>query len=168
MMKVVFKAAIIAMTLAGASVAEAKKITPCGSKIPSDVRDAVRALDFCMTGNDCTGLNAVVFNNNQKRLPSIGHNQQYYEGRVGEDRSGGPGKRRLPIWFRGRRNLQTRLSLRDISQPITTKLSAKLIDVLLSPERPPAGVTSSSGGKDGADARPGSSSRSRWRVVFDT
>ena len=93
--------AIVVMTLACASVAEAKKITPCGSKIPSDVREAVRALNFCMTDNVCTGLNAIVFNNSQKRLPSIGHNQQYYEGRVGEDRSGGPGKRRLVYLVQG-------------------------------------------------------------------
>ena len=110
----------------------------------------MRALNFCMTDNVCTGLNAIVFNNSRKRLPSIGHNRQYYEGRVGEDRSGGPGKRRLVYLVQGRQNLLTQLFLKDISQPIITKLSARFKrDGLVSPKRPPAVVTSSSGGRDG-------------------
>ena len=100
MKKLVLMGAVALMTLAGASVADAK-IQPCGSRLPSDVKEAVRDLNYCMTNNVCAGLNATVYNNSPKRLPSIGHNQSYYEGRVGADRSGGPGKRRLVYLVQG-------------------------------------------------------------------
>ncbi|MEP3113279.1 ribonuclease domain-containing protein [Nisaea sp.] len=100
MKRFVLMGAVALMTFSAVSAAEAR-IRACSSSLPKDVREAVRDLNYCMTNNVCAGLNATVYNNSPKRLPSIGHNQSYYEGRVGEDRSGGPGKRRLVYLVQG-------------------------------------------------------------------
>ena len=79
-----------------AAVALAKDPAVCGA-VPSDAKDPIRNLSACLTGlvGACSGLDKQVFNNSEGKLPAAGKNETYYEGKVGVDRAGAAGVRRL-------------------------------------------------------------------------
>jgi guanyl-specific ribonuclease Sa len=86
----------VVVALAVAPAAYAKKVDPCPGRLPSDVVSAKQDFDYCVKGNACdANLNQQVFDNAEGRLPRAGNGQTYYEGRVGQDRAGGAGNRRL-------------------------------------------------------------------------
>jgi guanyl-specific ribonuclease Sa len=81
--------------LAAAGVADAKT-KPCGA-VGKDVVEVQRNLRSCLASNvACAAVQGLqVFNNNERRLPAAGHNQAYYEARVGTDHAGAGGVRRV-------------------------------------------------------------------------
>jgi guanyl-specific ribonuclease Sa len=72
--------------------------------LPADLKEVVRQMvDRHNSGRAYPGLNYGVYANEgghgSVRLPPARKNQQYYEGRVGEDQAGQPGVYRIVMLF---------------------------------------------------------------------
>lgn len=87
---------IVALCALATAAAQARDVKTCGA-LGRDAVDVARSFKSCITSNIACGdvRGQQVFGNNEGRLPGAGKNQSYREGRVGADRAGAGGVRRL-------------------------------------------------------------------------
>lgn len=105
-MKFVIVAAALLAAALTIEPASAFKVPDCKGGGPPDAKSAAAAFSYYVKGNGACGAasdidGCALFGNAEKRLPRAGKGEDYYEARVGEDRFGGAGKRRLVFLITG-------------------------------------------------------------------
>lgn len=98
-MNITIKTIVLLALLLPFASASAKS-PPC-EQLPGYVREAARNMSYCIAAEQpvpvCgrANINLQVFDNDERRLPSAGRGQTYYEGRAQRDPGGAPGAYRL-------------------------------------------------------------------------
>lgn len=98
---------IAGLMLAPLTLAYAK-IPPCKGR-QSDATEVARSFRPCLTSNlYCQGVvNVGVYQNRHNRLPAAPKGETYWEARVGANRAGNAGRRRLVFLIQGQRGRAT-------------------------------------------------------------